>query len=66
MKIDFTVQNEGSIFLLRPITPAGMEWVQEHIGSDNGFQPMRPTVVIDHRYIADVVEGIRGDGLLVR
>jgi hypothetical protein len=66
MKLDFTVQNEGSIFLLRPITPAAKKWVNEHIGADNGFQPMWPTVVIEHRYIADVVEGIRDDDLTVR
>ncbi len=63
---DFVVQNEGSIFLLHPHTDAARTWVEEHIGANNGFQPCWPTVVIEHRYIADIIEGIRNDGLVVR
>ena len=29
---DFVVENHGSIFLLRPITPSAISWVEEHIG----------------------------------
>ena len=62
---DFVVENHGSIFLLTPITPAAKTWANEHIGSANGFQPYWPTVVIEHRYISDIVEGIRNDGMAV-
>ncbi len=62
---DFEVQNHGSIFLLRPLTPTATSWVDEHIGSDNGYQPYYPTVVVEHRYIADIVAGIQSDGLAV-
>ncbi len=63
--LDFSVENHGSIFLLRPHSDAAREWVEEHIGSDNGFQPYWPTVVVEHRYIADIVQGIQNDGLAV-
>ncbi|MGH2506550.1 MAG: hypothetical protein ACRDHZ_03905 [Ktedonobacteraceae bacterium] len=63
---DFTVQNEGSIVLLHPHTDAARSWVDENIGEDNGYQPMWPTVVVEHRFIADIVNGIQMDELEVR
>ena len=64
-QVDFLVENHGSIFLLNPRTPAATSWVEEHIGRDNGYQPYYPTVVVEHRYIADIVAGIQNDGLAV-
>lgn len=63
--LNSVVEGHGSIFLLRPLTPAGQSWIDEHIGPDNGYQPYYPTVVIEHRYIADIVATIRNDGLAV-
>lgn len=62
---DFVLENHGSIFLLRPQNEQAIAWVDEHIGSENGFQPYWPTVVVEHRYISDIVQGIRNDGLAV-
>jgi hypothetical protein len=62
---DFQVENHGSIFLLIPLTPSARAWVDDHIGRDNGYQPHYPTVVIEHRYIADIVAGIQDGGLAV-
>jgi hypothetical protein len=63
--IDFLCENHGSIFLLKPLTPSATSWVEEHIGQGNGYQPYLPTVVVEHRYIADIVAGIQNDGLAV-
>ena len=63
--VDFLCENHGSIFLLRPLTSSATSWIEEHIGQDNGYQPYFPTVVVEHRYIADIVEGIQNDGLAV-
>jgi hypothetical protein len=63
---DFLLENHGSIFLLKPLTPAATSWVVEHIGQDNGYQPYFPTVVVEPRYIADIITGIQNDGLAVR
>lgn len=60
---DFVVENHGSIFLLRPLTESARIWVDEHIGTDNGFQPYYPTVVIEPRYAGAILEGIREYGL---
>jgi len=62
---DFELQNHGSIFLLIPQTLSARIWIDDHIGKDNGFQPHYPTVVVEHRYIADIVRGIHNDGLAV-
>ena len=63
---DFIVEGAGSVFLLRPLSDAGRAWVEENIGQENGYQPYWPTVVIELRYIADVVAGVQRDGLAVR
>ena len=62
---DFELQNHGSIFLLIPQSTSARIWVHDHIGKDNGYQPDYPTVVVEHRYIADIVRGIQDDGLAV-
>jgi hypothetical protein len=49
---DFTVENHGSIFLLKPQSKQAVDWVDEHIGQETGFQPYFPTVIVEPRYIA--------------
>jgi hypothetical protein len=61
----FRVENHGSIFLLRPQTDAARSWIEEHIGSDNGYQPYWPTVVIEARYIVPIIEAINTAGMEV-
>jgi len=60
---DLLVRDEGSIFLLVPVTPAGQEWVDEHIPAD--AQTFGKAIVVEHRYIADIVNGALADGLEV-
>lgn len=62
---DFAVENHASIFLLQPQNEQAIAWVEEHIGPENGYQPYLPTIAVEHRYIGDIVEGIRNDGLAV-
>ena len=61
---DFLVENHGSIFLLTPLTPAANSWVDEHIPL--GALRWGGAIVVEHRYIADIVRGIQTDGLTVR
>jgi len=63
---DVLVENHGSIFLLRPLTEIAREWVNEHIGQDNGYQPIWPTVLLEPRYVEPILTGLRNDGLTVR
>jgi hypothetical protein len=63
---DFSLRDEGSILLLTPRTESARTWIAEHIGSDNGYQPWYPTVVIEPRYFGAILEGICEAGLDVR
>ena len=63
-KPDFQIENH-CIFLVRALNPNARTWIDEHIGSDNGFQPYYPTVVVKHRYIGTIAEGILADGLVL-
>ena len=63
MATDIVVENHGSIFLLRPISDSGRVWIEENIGQQNGFQPYWPTVVVEPRYVEDVVNGIQAGAL---
>lgn len=59
---DMTFANHGSIVIMTAHTPAAQAWVAEHIPEDaitwgpNG-------IVIEPRYVGDIMEGVLSDGL---
>jgi hypothetical protein len=61
---DFSVSNHGSLFLLTPLSEAAREWAQVHIDMDSALR-FAGAIVVEHRYIADIVAGIQNDGLAV-
>jgi hypothetical protein len=63
MAPDIVVENHGSIFLLRPISHSGRAWIEQNIGEQDGFQPYWPTVVVEPRYVADILKGVQADDL---
>ncbi len=63
MTADLYIENHGSIFLLYPVSEAGTEWIEEHIPDDAMI--WGDAVVVEHRYIADIAEGVMDDGLEV-
>jgi hypothetical protein len=66
IKLDFRVDNHGSILLIVPLSASGREWLKENIGADNGYQPYFPTVIVEPRFLDDIITGIQRDGLVVR
>ena len=60
---DFTVNNQGTIFLLAPQTIPGHAWVDDYLPDD--AQWFGNAVVVEHRYIGPIIEGIVNDGLTV-
>jgi hypothetical protein len=62
---DFDVENHGSIFLLRPRTKRGSEWIETNVPEGQDCIHFGGAVVIEPRYLANIVEGIRADGLEV-
>ncbi len=60
---DFTIRNEGTIYILVPNTESAQEWVDDNI--EDNYQPWAGGVVVGHRYIVDLSEGIINAGLSV-
>jgi len=65
--LDFKLENCGSLFLLRPLSSAAKEWMREHLPLDAPeTQFWGEAIVIESRYVAPIVDGIVGDGLVLR
>lgn len=60
---DFSVTGGGSLYILTPLTPAATDWCDEHLPEDATM--WGKGYAVEHRYISDIVEGIRNDGLVV-
>lgn len=61
---DFRVEDQGTITVLFPVTDAGREWVEQNLPSDAMY--FCGGVIIEHRYVQDILFGIVNDGLVVR
>ena len=64
-KYDFVTQDHGSIVLLKPLSEAGKIWIDEHIGQGDEVQYWGDSVVVEPRYIRDIIDGIEADGYKV-
>ena len=63
-EVDFRCENHSSIFLLYPLSESAKSWVEENLQSD--AQWFGNAVVIGHRCVWPILEGIQNDGLAVR
>ena len=61
---DFDLADHGSIVLLTPRTPAAHDWTLEHIPED-AQRWGQCSIVIEPRYVADILWGIEDEGLTV-
>ena len=61
---DVIVRNGGSVFLLTPVRKFGQEWVDEHVQYD-AHQLFGSAIVVEHRYIEDIANGMIDAGLHV-
>ncbi len=61
---DFTVQDEGTLVILHPCNDAASEWIQDCLYDEagNGPQWWGGGVVIEHRYIGAILQGIEEEG----
>ena len=66
-ELDSKLENHGSLFLLRPLNSAAKDWMAEHLPVDNPeTQFWGDAIVIEPRYVAPIVDGIIGNGLVLR
>jgi len=60
--LDATVHHDGSsLFLVRPLNDARREWLGEHTHG----QWFGPSLVVEHRFVTDLVAGLRDAGFVV-
>lgn len=60
---DIRVCDHGSVILVTPVTDAASAWIEEHTASDAQF--FGPALVVEPRYLDDLVRGMQDDGLVV-
>ena len=60
-KADFGVQDEGTICILNLYSQAAKDWAEEHLPEDR--MTWCGGVVVEHRYISDIVDGMLAEGL---
>jgi len=64
MMADVNIESHGSLVLIRPLTEAASDWLDENISED--AQHFGGAVVVEPRYVEAIVEGMQNDGLEVR
>ncbi len=62
--IDIRVENHGTVFLIRPISDAGSQWIDDNLQVES-WQWLGEAVAVDHHYIMIHVIGMLEDGLSV-
>jgi hypothetical protein len=65
-KANFRIEHHGSIILIVPLCASARDWLDEHLGKENGYQPYWPTAIVEPRFLAQIIAGIRRDGLVAR
>lgn len=60
---DFTFEFDGSIALLWWQTISGRDWLNDNV--DENAQKFGGAIVIEHRYVAPILEAIVNEGLTV-
>ena len=59
--VDVLVADASSLILFTPVTPAGKEWIENHLPEDARW--LGNAVVVEHRYAPDIATGMIADGL---
>jgi hypothetical protein len=60
---DVRVRNEGSLFLFCPLTPRAKQWICANVQPN--AQWFGESLVVEHRYAADLAAAIREAGLVL-
>ena len=62
---DVRIQNEGSIFVAHLDSIAAREWVEANVGLEGAQWWGKNGLVVEHRFIGDITEGMLAAGLEV-
>lgn len=62
MTTDIDVTDGGSVNIVTPLTDTATDWINENV-SDEGYHPYWPSLVVESRYLGDLLFGMQSDGL---
>lgn len=61
---DYVVSGGGSIFLVHSKNDSAFEWLSDHVSDEASW--LGQALAVEHRYIGDLIDSLRNDGLEVR
>jgi len=61
--LDVRVQDEGSVVMLRPLTPEAKQWLQDHADEDAIW--MGGALAVGHQYADEIIQGLQDEGFTV-
>lgn len=64
IEVDVFLENYGSIWLIRPISPRAQKWLDENISPDH--QTFSGAVVCEPRYLEPIATAMAVEGLVLR
>lgn len=62
--IDALISGHGSIYLVRPLSEAATDWINENVQEDSHW--FGHSLAVEHRYILDLIDGMQTAGLNLR
>ena len=62
---DLVFENHFSLFLIRPVSQTGKQWLDENVGDENTLT-FGGAIVCEPRYVENIFLGATGDGLVCR
>jgi hypothetical protein len=62
---DLVFENHGSVFLIRPLSESGQQWLDENVGDENTLT-FGGAIVCEPRYVEAIAHGAAEAGLVVR
>jgi hypothetical protein len=63
-QLDLVFENHGSLFLIRPVSESGQQWLDENVG-DESTLTFGGAVVCESRYVEAIFLGAKQAGLAV-
>ena len=64
-KADVSIENEGGIFMFRPLTRKAQAWVKANVPLES-WQWFGGAFSVDHHYAGQLAQGMKEDGLAIR
>lgn len=61
---DVSIQNEGSIVLLRPLSDIATSWFKAYVPEDSMW--FGGALVVEPRYVQGLLDGMLADGLQIK